>query len=175
MHWLYIQQLPKYDDFDEWDYITEPLDDDISHHLNILVQAYVLGDRLLIPTFRRIINNIVVDTAPIANEHEIQFVLPAVERAYDNIPSSRIILQFFTDEFCKHWSDEWDDDPKALKQLHPDALVRILRRYNRLNRMTAQEKELDCCYYEHASEQEKDLCERQHSFFDEETDSWNDW
>ncbi|KAF3047272.1 hypothetical protein E8E11_004613 [Didymella keratinophila] len=155
VHWLYTQSLPKHDDWNEWDHIIEPPCDEIGQHLNTLVQAYVLGDRLLIPVFRRLVNNVIVDTAPIGNV--------------------RIILQFFTDGFCKYWSDEEDDNPGAFKELHPDALVRILRRYSKINQMADFEKDLKCCYYEHASKKEDDLCERQHSFYDESKDSFHEW
>ncbi|KAF2677255.1 hypothetical protein K458DRAFT_396149 [Lentithecium fluviatile CBS 122367] len=68
----------------------------------VIVQAYVLGDRLLVPGFRRPVNKFLVYI--IEDKEERIFIYPPYKMAtwaFDNIPVERPVLQYMVDSVPK--------------------------------------------------------------------------
>lgn len=89
------------DDFHE--VLAGPDDTKVSTDTNlILLQAYILGDRLTVPTFRRHINNAIVNSSYVAfmqlSSRPRRFGA-AVAFAFSLIPHDRAILQFLVNNF----------------------------------------------------------------------------
>jgi len=103
------------------------------------VKAYVLGDRILVDKFRRLVNNVFADALK-----KDWFAEPARLKSFSyaflNIPSDRVILQCMVDDHCVYWPeniteydfDGGDDDAeatlKAMKELPHNFLMRAMLR-----------------------------------------------
>ncbi|KAH7084927.1 hypothetical protein BKA63DRAFT_484941 [Paraphoma chrysanthemicola] len=170
VEWHYTSNLPTEEA--DWCGVLQVDINSYWNHLRftVLLKAYVFGDRFLVKSFRRQVNNTFV--------HHIGlgwFSLPTryegFSYAFANIPSDRPILQLLVDEHCGEWDkgDENDDTKlSAFNNLPPKFLIRAFRR---IHEMT--EKELDrenWCYCEHESDKDKTDCETQHMRYDERLD-----
>jgi len=166
VHWLYTQQLPDSEDYEEWSNILGEHSDnsDVAK-----IQAYAFADRFMIPTFRRVVNNNFVDNIGGSQPLEVYNMLPLAKEAFKTLPSNRPILQYLVDLHCKLWTNCCEDDPESVKELPPAFTLRAMRR---LKEMLQEEKytELDKtrCYYEHTDDAEASACGKPHMRYDEE-------
>ncbi|KAF1358717.1 hypothetical protein EJ07DRAFT_122576 [Lizonia empirigonia] len=158
VHWLYNQRLPETHDYDAWDIIFEVSLPYIGH-LRFCIQAYILGDRLLAPAFRRAVNSIAVSTWPMEGS-SARALLPIYRLAFANIPADRLILQFLVNDFCFDWREQIDDDNTALNDLPQYFTVRALRRYSEIVKMSEEERNKKHCFLEHSSKEEQDSCSK---------------
>jgi len=130
------------------------------------VQAYLFGDRFLIPTFRRTINEAFVGMIATDDMADLPNVNDLVVWAFENIPSDRPLLQLLVNQFC----DGWEDLPvraaemEALKTLPGSFLARVVTRYNQLKNYP--NNDIKCCYLEH-SDDELQSCTKTHMVFDQ--------
>lgn len=158
MHWLYTQRIPAtYRDLGLIVQGTASSSNVMDEYL-VLVRAYVLGDRILVPTFRRKINNLFVGLANYVTKYPTD-LLPIVTYAFANISGDRTILQYLTNKFCESWSPEWntDNDHDALGKFPPTFTIRVIKRYAYL-----RHGNYEGCYVEHATVQEEESCGKAH-------------
>jgi hypothetical protein len=85
-----------------------------------------------------------------------------------NIPEGRNVLQQLVDEYSSYWSDSHSDEvfqPLMQKELPNNFLLRVMRRCREIKDYGDQDKR---CYYEHATDEEKDSCHDDHLKYDED-------
>ncbi|KAF2833615.1 hypothetical protein CC86DRAFT_278529, partial [Ophiobolus disseminans] len=179
VHWLYIQKVPESRDFEIWDRIMETeeeINEDIKtksskdtiQHLYMLgLKVYVLADRFLALQLREKVSRFLTTVANFPTLDEPRG--SEISRyAFNNIPSDRPILQHLVDHFCRKDFEnrgEGKDAIDAQNQLPREFLMRVTRSFAKLRDLTAA-KMSKRCYLEHASEEEKDQCTKDHMRFD---------
>ena len=148
----------------------------------MLVNLYILGDRLDVPQFR-------IDVIDIMGERLFESLpfLPDVEHAFDNLPKSSPLLTFLIHAFAHY--EIFAQEPEAYESLPPEFLVGIIRtNAQRLPRSLCTacykdavalvenydidvgfvSKEEDgapmhqdiCHYHEHRNDEERAMCQR---------------
>lgn len=177
MERIYIQKLPANEAAIAWTRLVEELAEPstekwIQTRYEVLVRAYVLGDRLIIHSFRRLVNNVFANllgfgyTMILARYQMIAY-------AFDNIPSERPILQGLVDTHCSERSNHvvrnrtCRDEDEALKVLSKDFLIRATCRFGECHRAFAHKIPKARCYYEHESEAQKKACTKSHMVYDQ--------
>lgn len=158
MHWLYTQRIPATCRDLELIVQGTASSSNLMDKCLVLVKAYVLGDRILVPTFRRKINNLFVGLPNYVTKYPTD-LLPIVTYAFANIPGDRTILQYLTNKFCDRWCPEWnsDNDHNALGKFPPTFTIRVMKRYAYL-----RYGNYGGCYVEHATVQEEESCVKAH-------------
>lgn len=155
-----MQTVPSSDtaDYGLWDEImdTDPKTTALRENILIKIAAYSFGDRFLAPSFQQeMIGAIVGDLDDSCID---QFDLQSfAEYAFKNVPSHNPILHLLVDKFCEDWKEAEDEDKEtALFADFPTKFIlRALRRFSELKNMSQEEKDLERCYYEHETDDEK--------------------
>jgi hypothetical protein len=100
-----------------------------------ILKAYILGDRLLAHQFRADSWNTwptdIYQCGPIIDTTTFYHLTCF---AYDNIPATSVVLQWFADTFCDHWKAVGYEPENLLAQRElPHAfLLRVMRRHGEL-------------------------------------------
>jgi hypothetical protein len=179
VEWIYTQKLPADEDGAAWMRLLEEATEKYRQkRYEVLVRAYVLGDRLFIDRFRRLVNNRFTDS-----QGTDYFAEPArfetFTYAFNNIPADRPMLQFMVDDHCDIWPELKDDygdgnpEQKAIltsfNELPKAFLIRAMRRMSdfRYGRPDGYGFE---CYHEHESDEQKEDCGAFHMKYDKMLD-----
>ncbi|KAH3964080.1 hypothetical protein HBI73_034740 [Parastagonospora nodorum] len=167
-HWLYCQTLPDGDDSSEWRQVAGGQEEE---NVAGMIQAYIFADRFLVPIFRRVINDKIIDYFDGGGMYDIYRIPETGIEAFSNIPADRPVLQFLVDHYCEFWDGcchvEQFDPTKA----SPAFLARLVRRFSDMlvEERHGKENENEAkvrCYYEHADEEETTDCGKQHMQYD---------
>jgi hypothetical protein len=172
VHWLYAQQVPKPADDDEWERITGVPESEGYEDVEVKLQVYSLGDRLLASEFRRAINKTIVDDMT-QDRELLPHIMPGlIDCAFTHVPSDRPLQQLLVNKFCDEWKDDLVDasETEGLRMLPANFVARIMRRYSQLQQHpNSQVTGSDCCYLEHTDD-ELESCTKVHMEYDPETD-----
>jgi len=134
------------------------------------IKGYAFGDRFCAPGFCHATSNFLAGTFKGYFDSSDQLCL-STSYAFDNIPSDRVILQSFVDDYCLWWSDADHDCSLDVQERLPSAFRRrAMKRFQELNTMSAEEKGKKRCYMEHVSDVEKEDCQALHMRYDEKKD-----
>jgi len=130
-----------------------------------MAKTYSFGNRFVAPAFRRAINDILVryvSTFTLIPMDIVQLTC----WVFEHIPSDRPLLQLLVNQFCEDWDDYYDEEENydALKLLPQAFTIRVLKRHShsKINREAEASK---CCFYEHASDEEKASCGKSHMVY----------
>lgn len=136
--------------FETWDYQT----------LDMCVNAYVFGDRFLVPAFCHEANSLfaatMVEKSPYRNNERRQSIV----YAFETLPSNRIILQLMVDDYCKYWEDEDTENygGEAMSKFPPAFLRRMSKGFLELDRKNLEFRiSKKRCYEEYESKFRKEF------------------
>jgi hypothetical protein len=160
VNWLYTGKIPS--TYEAW--AAQEAKEEAGSYIRrvdvLILQAYVVADRLVATKLLNAISNFFVD----ANVDSTPYY-EIVIYAFKNIPAGRRVLALLIDTHCRY-SEESDDvqlnsDLSVESQLPHDFLLRVMKRY----RQTCKDRDWDrdiiaCDYHEHTSEDKKAECKR---------------
>jgi hypothetical protein len=162
LQWLYTQDMEAvYDISDISDGIageSSKLSYGRSSAQMAVLKLYVFADRFAIAKLRKETNN------KIANEY--YHICPwydVVIYAFDNLPPTYRILEFFVDTHCSNWEGDNEDHPECklqtkLPQYFP---IRVMQRYEAIRNDCVDADIEPCDYDEHDSDEEKKACQEE--------------
>ncbi|KAH7084945.1 hypothetical protein BKA63DRAFT_559619 [Paraphoma chrysanthemicola] len=145
--------------------------------LHNLLEAYVFGDRFLVPQYRHEANK---QFSAVLTRHGAFGTKrwQINQYAFTHISSERPILQHIVDDHCRDWSpdDDVKEDLAAQQNLPYKFLLRVMKRQStRLQTIRMQDILQDGlrCYIEHDSDKERKECGQMHLYYyDEEDIPW---
>jgi hypothetical protein len=126
------------------------------------MKAYIIGDRLLVDRFRRLVNNRFAEAFGYIH-FEPPFSYRSYSYAFANIPPDRPILQYMVDDLCTRWPDDADEDAldeaslQAFNDLPKSYTIQAMLRLGEYERNSDKARRRRC-YYEHESEEERKDC-----------------
>jgi hypothetical protein len=96
---------------------------------------------------------------------------PAISYAFENLPSTSIMLRLLVDRFAEFWNDDEEDEEEedgaaGLSKLPHAFIMRVMRRFSEMRNETNKKNMKERCYFEHTTDDEKKACLRLHMHYD---------
>ncbi|KAH6858575.1 hypothetical protein AA0119_g8052 [Alternaria tenuissima] len=138
VRWLYTQQTPDSEDYDQED--EEGEYPGVEKFGFMLLKACIFANRFLVADFERITHNLIIDhflKCQCAWYKHIIF-------AYENLPEDSLVLKLMVELQCLYWS--MDDDDEKEKRSRPDLpkefLIQVMGRFAELRGRDIEPEEL---------------------------------
>ncbi len=161
VEWLYTQKLPE--DDNDWFYKANSSEIPYGDAGVIRLELYIFADRFLVPSLRSVLSQSIV--ASFEYGWDMDNAVDEIAVAFDNLPPTDPLLDFFVDFYFVSWSVETEDgkyEKSILSQLPHEFLLRYLMRFGRLRQEHGDpnnELYMDwCSYHVHTSGDEKRYC-----------------
>jgi hypothetical protein len=128
--------------------------------------------------FRRTINNYVARQIEKEGWYIPSDPNDVLYRAFANISPARLFLQLLVNSWCTSWAEHGFDayqmvkfDQDTLKSLPVAFLIRVMRGYKELSKLSAAEKAKEWCYRDHEGEENGlDDCGKEHTVYNEDNE-----